>query len=178
MSDVSDRFPWHVVLTYPIVDKLSELSASAWNPVSSIMRPLLEASDFSVTRFGAIVAAGVYSAFPHNALVLSIFGFLFSLPCFYIAVARPQYISASRFVLLTYNLTCLYWCVLLPVKLGRYRQLIWCWSYNIRQRDIPVHMIALHRALAVTVGVVWAALVSRFWWPAEARRELNKGLGE
>jgi hypothetical protein len=26
-------------------------------------------------------------------------------------VAKPQYTSASRFVLLTYNLTCLYWCV-------------------------------------------------------------------
>jgi len=61
--------------------------------------------------------------FPHNALVLSIFGFLFSLPCFQIAVSRPQYISASRFVLLTYNLTCLYWCVLSSVRLGRYQHL-------------------------------------------------------
>ena len=60
-------------------------------------------------RFGAAVAIGVYSLFPENAIVLSLFGFAFSLPCFYYAVAKPQYLSASRFVLLTYNLTCLYW---------------------------------------------------------------------
>ncbi|KAJ3563310.1 hypothetical protein NP233_g9021 [Leucocoprinus birnbaumii] len=111
------------------------------------------------TLFGAAVAAGIYTAFPHNAYVLSIFGFLFSLPCFYVAISRPQYISASRFLLLTYNLTCLY-------------------SYNIRKRDVSVSSIAVQRALAVTAGVVWAALVSRFWWPSEARRELSRALGE
>jgi len=112
---VRDKFSWLVVLTYPIVDQLSQFSASAWNTVSFILKSLLGASDFTVIRFGAVVAAGIYSVFPHNALVLSIFGFLFSLPCFHIAVTRPQYISASRFVLLTYNLTCLYWCVLSSV---------------------------------------------------------------
>ena len=28
------------------------------------------------------------------------------------------------------------------------------------------------------IGVVWAAIVSRYWWPAEARRELSRALGE
>ena len=51
-------------------------------------------------------------------------------------------------------------------------------SYNLRQKDISVLHIALHRALSVIVGVVWAAFVSRFWWPAEARRELGKALSE
>jgi hypothetical protein len=51
-------------------------------------------------------------------------------------------------------------------------------SYNLRQKDISVVDIALHRALSVIVGVVWAAFVSRFWWPAEARRELGKALSE
>lgn len=37
--------------------------------------------------------------------------------------------------------------------------------------------VAFHRFVAVTVGVVWAALVSRYWWPTEARRELSKALG-
>ncbi|KXN90635.1 hypothetical protein AN958_03875 [Leucoagaricus sp. SymC.cos] len=111
------------------------------------------------TLFGAAIAAGIYSAFPDDAVVLPLFGFLFSLPCFYVAVSRPQYVSASRFVLLTYNLTCLY-------------------SYNIREKDISVVEIAIRRALAVTAGVSWAALVSRFWWPSEARRELSKALGE
>ena len=50
--------------------------------------------------------------------------------------------------------------------------------YNSRQLDISVVDIAFHRSTAVTVGVVWAGFVSRFWWPSEARRELSKQLGE
>lgn len=53
-----------------------------------------------------------------------------------------------------------------------------CFSYNIRERDISALDIAIHRALAVIVGVLWAAIVSRFWWPSEARKELSKSLGE
>ena len=51
-------------------------------------------------------------------------------------------------------------------------------SYNLRQIDSDVIDIGLHRALAVTAGILWAAFVSRFWWPAEARRELSKSLSE
>ena len=50
--------------------------------------------------------------------------------------------------------------------------------YNTRQLNKSVVDIAFHRSTAVTVGVVWAGLVSRFWWPSEARRELGKQLGE
>lgn len=58
------------------------------------------------------MAAGIYSAFPDNTVVLSIFGFFFSLPCFWYIVAKPDYATSARFVLLTYNLTCLFWCEL------------------------------------------------------------------
>jgi hypothetical protein len=51
----------------------------------------------------------IYTAFPENPYVLSIFGFFYSLPCFYYIVAKPEYATTARFVLLTYNLTCLYW---------------------------------------------------------------------
>ncbi|KAJ6567833.1 Fusaric acid resistance protein-like-domain-containing protein [Mycena sp. CBHHK59/15] len=111
------------------------------------------------TLLGAGVAAAIYTLFPDNAIILTLFGFFFSIPCFYYIVAKPQYISASRFVLLTYNLTCLY-------------------CYNLREKELSAVDVAIRRAIAVTVGVVWAALVSRFWWPAEARRELSKALGE
>lgn len=50
--------------------------------------------------------------------------------------------------------------------------------YNSRQLNNSVFDIAFHRSAAVTVGVVWAGFVSRFWWPSEARRELGKQLGE
>ncbi|KAG6876062.1 hypothetical protein C0992_001108 [Termitomyces sp. T32_za158] len=111
------------------------------------------------TLFGAIVAASVFTFCSQYPVALALFGFFFSLPCFYYALARPEYLSASRFVLLTYNLTCLY-------------------CYNLRRKELLVAHIAVDRALAVTAGVLWAAFISRFWWPAEARRELGKALGE
>ena len=43
---------------------------------------------------------------------------------------------------------------------------------------MSVFNIGFHRAVAVIAGVLWAAFVSRFWWPAEARRELMKSLSE
>ena len=51
-------------------------------------------------------------------------------------------------------------------------------SYNVRHSDVSVATVAFHRATAVTIGVLWAGLVSRFWWPAEARRELSDALSE
>lgn len=52
-------------------------------------------------------------------------------------------------------------------------------SYNIRDsQDATVWEIAVHRAVAVITGVLWALIASRIWWPAEARRELTIALGE
>ncbi|KAF8900636.1 hypothetical protein CPB85DRAFT_1325021 [Mucidula mucida] len=102
------------------------------------------------TLVGATIAAPV---------VLAIFGFFFSLPCFYYLVTKPAHASAARFALLTYNLTCLY-------------------CYNSRDKDLSVVYVAYHRALAVTAGVLYAAFIARFWWPAEARRELGTALSQ
>lgn len=130
-----------------------------------VMSPTIGATNFlSVHRvlgtlFGAATAATAYTLFHKTPAMLAIFGFFFSMPCFYYIVAKPQYATTGRFVLLTYNLTCLF-------------------SYNSRQLDISVVDIAFHRSTAVTVGVVWAGFVSRFWWPSEARRELSKQLGD
>ncbi|KAK7056022.1 Fusaric acid resistance protein-like-domain-containing protein [Favolaschia claudopus] len=124
-----------------------------------VMSPTLGETNFSSlhrvlgTIFGATVAAIMYTLFPENPVTLAIFGFLFSLPCFYYNT------SASRFILLTYNLTCLY-------------------CYNVRERAVSVVEVAILRAIAVTAGVLWAALVARVWWPAEARREFGRMLGE
>ncbi|KIP04140.1 hypothetical protein PHLGIDRAFT_93906 [Phlebiopsis gigantea 11061_1 CR5-6] len=111
------------------------------------------------TLLGAATAVSAWSAFPENPYALSIFGFFYSIPCFYFIVSLPQYATSARFVLLTYNLTCLF-------------------CYNLRQKDLSVLDIAFHRASAVIVGVVWAWIVSRWWWPIEARRELGKALGD
>lgn len=34
--------------------------------------------------------------------MLPIFGFFFSMPCFYIITQMPEYVQAGRFILLTY----------------------------------------------------------------------------
>ncbi|KAG8970045.1 hypothetical protein FRC03_011844 [Tulasnella sp. 419] len=112
------------------------------------------------TLLGAFTAAAVYSAFPDNPYVLSIFGMMFSIPCFYYIVGQPKYATSGRFVLLTYNLTALY-------------------CYNLRDRPYvnPV-TVAIRRSASVIIGVLWALVVSRWWWPMEARRELSKGLSD
>ncbi|KAG8702606.1 hypothetical protein FRC09_004653 [Ceratobasidium sp. 395] len=111
------------------------------------------------TLIGATFAVIVFTLFKHQPIVLTLCSFLYSIPCFYYIVKYPQYATSGRFVLLTYNLTCLF-------------------SYNSRDDEIPVFLVAQHRATAVTIGVVWAFIVSRFWWPTEARRELARGLSE
>lgn len=54
----------------------------------------------------------------------------------------------------------------------------WFCSYNIREEDEDVIRLAMNRSISVTAGVVWAGIVSRYWWPTEARRELSRALGE
>ena len=58
-----------------------------------------------------MTAATAYTLFHKTPAMLAIFGFFFSMPCFYYIVAMPQYATTGRFVLLTYNLTCLFRCV-------------------------------------------------------------------
>ncbi|KZT41476.1 hypothetical protein SISSUDRAFT_981821 [Sistotremastrum suecicum HHB10207 ss-3] len=111
------------------------------------------------TLLGAAFALGVYSLFPSNPVVLSIAGALFSLPCFWLIVAKPPYATSGRFILLTYNLTCLF-------------------CYNSRGEDLKIWTIAYHRVAAVILGVIWAFLVSQLWWPSEARKELMKSLSD
>ncbi|KAF8906326.1 Fusaric acid resistance protein-like-domain-containing protein [Mucidula mucida] len=130
-----------------------------------VMSPTIGATNFLSfhrvlwTLVGATIAASIYTLFSESPVVLAIFGFFFSLPCFYYLVTKPAHASAARFALLTYNLTCLY-------------------CYNSRDKDLSVVYVAYHRALAVTAGVLYAAFIARFWWPAEARRELGTALSQ
>ncbi|EJD47000.1 hypothetical protein AURDEDRAFT_184209 [Auricularia subglabra TFB-10046 SS5] len=130
-----------------------------------VMNPTIGGTNFlSVHRvlgtlIGGATAAAIYSLFATQPVVLAIFGFLWALPCFYVIVGMPKYATSGRFVLLTYNLTCLF-------------------CYNMREEGITAPSIALQRSAAVIAGVLWAAFVSRFWWPTEARRELTKKLSE
>lgn len=123
-----------------------------------------QSNQLSVHRIGGTVAGAVaatcaYWLFPDNNIALPIFGAIFSIPCFFWIIGKPQYASSGRFVLLTYNLTALY-------------------SYNIRKVGIEVEEIAIRRMIDVIVGVIWATLLNHLVWPTEARRELTRGVSE
>lgn len=111
------------------------------------------------TITGACAAVGVYKLFPDNNVVLPLFGALFSIPCFWYIVGKPQLASSGRFVLLTYNLTALY-------------------SYNLRKTDVEVEQIAYQRTVSVLVGVLWATVLNQLVWPFEARRQLALGVSD
>ncbi|KDN43429.1 hypothetical protein K437DRAFT_225605 [Tilletiaria anomala UBC 951] len=111
------------------------------------------------TVIGAGAAYTAYTLFPDNNVALPIFGALFSVPCFWAIVAKPQHASAGRFVLLTYNLTALY-------------------SYNLRKLGIEVEQIAIKRMISVIIGVTWASLLTHLVWPMEARRQLAEGMAD
>ncbi|KAK8854671.1 hypothetical protein IAR55_003410 [Kwoniella newhampshirensis] len=120
----------------------------------------------SLARVGGTIVGGtvaiVFTRIAHeDNIVLPILGFFFSIPCFYVITQMPDYTAAGRFVLLTYNLSCLY-------------------VYNVRDRadDVTVEQIAFQRSTAVIIGVIWAAMISRYWWPFTARRELRLGLSD
>jgi len=51
-------------------------------------------------------------------------------------------------------------------------------SYNVRDENLSVIDVAISRSISVTIGVIWAVIVSRVWWPAEARRELGVALSD
>ncbi|TIB99766.1 hypothetical protein E3Q18_01425 [Wallemia mellicola] len=114
------------------------------------------------TIVGAAVAVVAFAGLGHSlfgAIGFPIFGFFFSLPCFYIVVGSTRYSSSGRFVLQSYNLVALY-------------------AFNLRDQDIHSFTIAVKRSTAVTCGITFSMIVSRLWWPQEARKELRRGLGD
>lgn len=90
-----------------------------------------------------------------------------SLPCFYIILVKGQG-PFGRFIMLTYNLSCLY-----------------AYSLSIRDGDddddeggvVPIITeIALHRVVAVIAGCVWGLIITRVIWPISARNKFKDGL--
>ncbi|EGG02122.1 uncharacterized protein MELLADRAFT_91665 [Melampsora larici-populina 98AG31] len=111
------------------------------------------------TLLGSGFAILAYHLFWENPVVLPIIGFIFSLPCYWLIVTQPAYASTGRFVLLSYNLVCVY-------------------SYNVRDDDVHILVTAYRRVVCVLVGVVFGWIVNNFVWPYKARRELRTCLSE
>merc|ERR1712169_61650 len=89
------------------------------------------------------------------------------MPCFYIILVKGQG-PFGRFIMLTYNLSCLY-----------------AYSLSIQDADddddeggvVPIITeIALHRVVAVIAGCVWGLIITRIIWPISARHKFKDGL--
>ncbi|KAH9451208.1 hypothetical protein KEM48_010615 [Puccinia striiformis f. sp. tritici PST-130] len=111
------------------------------------------------TMIGSGVAILAQYAFWQDPLILPIIGFLFSIPCFWLIVCQPAYASTGRFLLLSYNLVCLY-------------------SFNVRDKNVHILVTAYNRIICVFVGVLFGWVINSFVWPYKARRELRKSLSE
>ncbi|RHZ54171.1 hypothetical protein Glove_429g25 [Diversispora epigaea] len=112
------------------------------------------------TLFGSYLSWVIYTLFPDNPVILSIFGFIIALGCFKL-ILYTKYNRIGTFILLTYNLVALY-------------------RYNIRDKEpvMDIKDIAWTRFIAVSTGVIWGVVVTNYLWPYEARAELRKGLSQ
>jgi hypothetical protein len=124
-------------------------------------------SRFIGTLIGAMVATLIWAICQGNAIALIFCGWLVSLPCFYIIVAKGQG-PFGRFIMLTYNLSCLY-------------------AYSLSVKDSQddedeggvtpiITEIVLHRVVAVLGGCVWGLIITRVIWPISARQKFKDGL--
>ncbi|CAN3375906.1 hypothetical protein DIURU_002754 [Diutina rugosa] len=122
---------------------------------------------FIGTFLGSFIAYVVWDASDANVYALAIAGFLLAIPSFYIIMFWKQNNPFGRFILLTYNLTALY-------------------SYSMLQHDNEdgneggenpiIAAIAIHRFIAVSIGIVWAILMSVTFFPNSARSRLKTAL--
>ncbi|KAF8475692.1 Fusaric acid resistance protein-like-domain-containing protein [Kalaharituber pfeilii] len=118
------------------------------------------------TIIGAALAVLAWVLFPANPYALSLFGCIIAMPCFHIILNWKQN-TFGRFILLTYNLSCLY-----------------AYSLSVRDDDDDddegginpiITEIAFHRFVSVIVGVAWGIFINRYIWPISARSRLRRG---
>ncbi|KAF8422669.1 Fusaric acid resistance protein-like-domain-containing protein [Tirmania nivea] len=118
------------------------------------------------TIIGAALAVLAWIIFPMNPYALSLFGCIIAMPCFHIILNWKQN-TFGRFIILTYNLSCLY-------------------AYSLSAKDNDhdddeggknpsITEIAFHRFVSVVVGVAWGIFINRYIWPISARSKLRKG---
>lgn len=117
------------------------------------------------TILGASLAVAVWPLVHNNAFMLLTFGFIVSTLCFYIILGKACPV-AGRFILLAYNLVCLY-------------------SYSLAHNDWDagdadntklITEIAFHRVIAVVIGIVWAVFMTVVVFPHSARYDLRLSL--
>lgn len=122
---------------------------------------------FIGTFIGAVIACVVWVICAGNPYALAFCGWIVSLPCFYIIIAKDNG-PFGRFIMLTYNLSCLY-----------------AYSLSVKDSDHDddeggvrpiITEIAFHRVVAVLAGCIWGLIITRVVWPISARQKFKEGL--
>jgi len=122
---------------------------------------------FVGTFIGAVIAVIVWAMCQANPFALAFLGWVVSLPCFYIIIAKGKG-PFGRFIMLTYNLSCLY-AYSLSIKDGE--------GDDDEGGVTPIITeIVLHRVVAVLAGVIWGMFITRFVFPISARQKFKDGL--
>lgn len=125
------------------------------------------AARFGGTILGAIFVLINWWITDGEVIGLAALGWLVSFFAFYIMIDRGNG-PMARFILLSYNVSSLY-------------------AYSLTQTvddddddeggvNPIITEIALHRVVAVSIGVLWGLVVCRLIWPMPARRKFKEGL--
>ncbi|ODV88299.1 hypothetical protein CANARDRAFT_216679 [[Candida] arabinofermentans NRRL YB-2248] len=122
---------------------------------------------FFGTFIGAMAGYLTWVLFYPNRFMMALCGFLFALPCFHIILTWTYINGYGRFILLAYNLTILY----------SYTRSIGKSPDTIEGGNDPmVFQIGLHRFVGVSLGSLWALIVTMTLFPCSARSRIRRGL--
>lgn len=102
-----------------------------------------------------------------NNIVLLFLGAMVAFISFYITIVQNK-VSFGRTILLAYNVSLLY-AYLIANKVDD--------DDDDEGGTTPyIGEISLHRAVSVTVGIVWGLVVCRLIWPISARKKFREGI--
>lgn len=117
------------------------------------------------TSIGALIGVVAYELFDTDPLPLFIVGFFVSLGCYRRILSKVNPVF-GRFILLSYNLVCLY----------NFSMVVDNPDDTYYDGTDPIYDIAFHRVVSVIVGILWAVFVTVTIWPHSARQALRADL--
>lgn len=126
---------------------------------------------FLGTGLGALLAIAVWQVSYNNPVALAFFGFIMAYCTAWIIVGKGKG-PMGRFIMLTYNLSCLY-AYSLYVADDLYDD---DGDEEDNKSNPLIYSISGHRVVAVLSGCIWGLIITRAVWPISARQKLKDGI--
>lgn len=122
---------------------------------------------FQGTVFGVFFTILNWNISQGNGIALLFLGAMVAFISFYITIVKNM-VSFGRTTLLAYNVSLLY-AYLIANKVDD--------DDDDEGGTTPyIGEISLHRALAVTAGIIWGLVICRLIWPISARKKFREGI--